>query len=430
MTSIMTNAAAMAALQTLRMIDKNLETTQARVSSGYRVETAADNAAYWSISTTMRSDNDALSAVADALGLGAARVDTAYSALESAIEVITEMRAKIVAANGVGTDRNKIQEEISQLQDQLRSISESASFSGENWLQAIISDGGTPATLKPVDKNIVASFTRTSSGTVGVTTVTYKLDDTSVLFDLSGGKQGILDSNAAFVDSDEQAITVVVRDPSVTPETVTKTAYAVEYSTVADIVALGGYTASGSNLYEDGAGSGFYRVAGDRWVPVTTTSPATAPEVADVVTVNAGNDWYFDTSVGAEDLANRDLGFSVTTFDLTDFQSMAAQMEAMTGNAYTEDDVLNMLLQVVDSRFEMMTSSASAMGSLQSRIKLQDDFVSSLMNVIDKGIGRLVDADMNEESTRLKALQTQQQLGIQALSIANSNAENILQLFK
>ena len=47
MTSILTNAAAMAALQTLRSIDRDLETTQARVSSGLRVETAADNAAYW-----------------------------------------------------------------------------------------------------------------------------------------------------------------------------------------------------------------------------------------------------------------------------------------------------------------------------------------------------------------------------------------------
>ena len=56
--------------------------------------------------------------------------------------------------------------------------------------------------------------------------------------------------------------------------------------------------------------------------------------------------------------------------------------------------------------------------------------MADLMDVIDKGVGRLVDADMNEESTRLKALQTQQQLGIQALSIANSNSQNILSLFR
>ena len=77
-----------------------------------------------------------------------------------------------------------------------------------------------------------------------------------------------------------------------------------------------------------------------------------------------------------------------------------------------------------------LTDSASNLGAINSRIKMQDDFVSTLMDVISKGIGRLVDADMNEESTKLKALQTQQQLGIQSLTIANTNSQNILSLFK
>jgi flagellin len=45
-------------------------------------------------------------------------------------------------------------------------------------------------------------------------------------------------------------------------------------------------------------------------------------------------------------------------------------------------------------------------------------------------VGRLVDADMNEVSTRLKALQTQQQLGLQSLSIANAKADSVLQLYR
>ncbi|WP_280518036.1 flagellin, partial [Rhizobium sp. P007] len=49
---------------------------------------------------------------------------------------------------------------------------------------------------------------------------------------------------------------------------------------------------------------------------------------------------------------------------------------------------------------------------------------------LDKGIGRLVDAEMNEESTKLKALQTQQQLAVQALSIANNDSQSILSLFR
>ena len=71
----------MTALQTLRSVNANLATTQNRISTGFRVSTASDNAAYWSIATTMRSDNMALSAVQDALGLGAATIDTMYTGL-------------------------------------------------------------------------------------------------------------------------------------------------------------------------------------------------------------------------------------------------------------------------------------------------------------------------------------------------------------
>lgn len=88
----------------------------------------------------------------------------------------------------MGADRGKIQDEIKQLQEQLKSISESASFSGENWLQASISNSGTPPVAESITKKVVASFTRTGSGNVGVTTVDYTLDSSTVLFDLSGGK--------------------------------------------------------------------------------------------------------------------------------------------------------------------------------------------------------------------------------------------------
>ncbi|WP_442935592.1 flagellin N-terminal helical domain-containing protein, partial [Nitratireductor sp. CH_MIT9313-5] len=59
MASINTNASAMTALQTLNTISKNMATTQSRISTGLRVAEASDNAAYWSIATTMKSDNKA-----------------------------------------------------------------------------------------------------------------------------------------------------------------------------------------------------------------------------------------------------------------------------------------------------------------------------------------------------------------------------------
>jgi flagellin len=419
MTSILTNGAAMAALQTLRAIDRNLETTQARVSSGLRVETAADNAAYWSIATTMRSDNSALSTVQDALGLGAAKVDTAYEALDSAIATVTEIKSKIVAAYGVGANRNKIQEEITQLQEQLKAIADSASFSGENWLQDYISDGGTPPSERPVTKQVVASFTRNASGDVAVKTVDYVLDSKTVLYDLNGGKFGILDSQASYIAADEAAVTV-------TDTLGADTAYAVQFWTDSQLAALGADTnAADDRIYAVG-GNTYLRASDSKWVRVVTPAPATTMPVH---TYGATSYGYYVT--GADTLAERKLSVSVSNIDINKLSDVAAEINALDpGAAGTDEDVLGVLESFVDKQLLAMTSAASSLGSIQSRIDLQENFVASLTDVIDKGVGRLVDADMNEESTRLKALQTQQQLGIQSLSIANSNAENILQLFQ
>nr|WP_280950908.1 flagellin [Rhizobium sp. R693] len=77
-----------------------------------------------------------------------------------------------------------------------------------------------------------------------------------------------------------------------------------------------------------------------------------------------------------------------------------------------------------------ITSGASIIGSLAKRVDLQNDFAHSLMASITSGIGRLVDADMEEASSKLSAQQTQQQLAVQSLSIANSAPKAVLTLFQ
>nr|CAD6615610.1 flagellar protein FlaD [Rhizobium sp. Khangiran2] len=426
MTSILTNVAAMAALQTLRSIDRDLETTQARVSTGLRVETAEDNAAYWSIATTMRSDNGTLSTVQDALGLGAAKVDTAYEAMDSAIATVQEIKSKLVAAYGVGVDRSKIQEEITQLQEQLRSISESASFSGENWIQGVISDGGSPAVEKTLLKEVVSAFTRGPSGEVAVTTVDYPMNSTTVLFDTSGGKLGILDQDLAYVAKGEMAVTASTNDGA---GLVTNAKFAVSAYKDADLAALGGDTNADPSIYTAGGGS-YFKVTDDVWVEVTTTDSAVGPAFTVPVHNDGTNNFFYVVAAG-NNLDNRKVDVSVVTLDITKLGDLRTALNAKVPGSITEDsDVLDIMMSFVDQQLLAMTSAASSLGSIQSRIDLQEDFIASLIDVIDKGIGRLVDADMNEESTRLKALQTQQQLGIQSLSIANTNAENILTLFR
>jgi flagellin len=98
--------------------------------------------------------------------------------------------------------------------------------------------------------------------------------------------------------------------------------------------------------------------------------------------------------------------------------------------ANVDDTVLADMISNVDATVEALTTAASDLGSSKQRINMQSEFVGDLMNAIDRGIGKLVDADMTEESTRLQALQVQQQLGVQSLSIANGNAQTILSLFR
>ena len=397
MSSILTNTNAMAALSTLRSISSSMEDTQSRISSGLRVGSASDNAAYWSIATTMRSDNMALSAVSDALGLGAAKVDTAYAGMDSAIEVVKEIKAKLVAATEDGVDKNKIQEEISQLKDQLTSIAQAASFSGENWLQSDLSVSTT--------KSIVASFVRSDDGSVSVKKVDYALTTDNVLFDTSGGNLGILDKT---YNVSQKSVTLSVNtDGASSPATVA--AYSVD-----DLIALnatfttntvGGVTTQ----LADVGGTDFYvKVDDTNWVKaidVTGTGQEALHDEAGV---------YYGVDTGNAPATNVAAPTSIKDINIV-------------GMASTQ---LDALISGVDKALTDMTSAAADLGSIGMRIDMQGEFVKKLSESIDKGIGRLVDADMNEESTRLKALQTQQQLAIQALSIANNDSQNVLSLFR
>ena len=306
MSSLLTNQSAITALQNLTATNKALQMTQTRISTGLRVQNAADNAAYWSISTTMKSDNEALSTVKDALALGGAKIDVAAAALTSVKDVVSSIKAKLVAAQEPGVDRTKVQKELTAMQDQLQSISDSAVFSGQNWLSVDSGDAGYNAT-----KSVVASFTRDTAGSISISKIDIDISGTE-LFD-SADQSGILDKDR---------------------------------------------TSGGSTI-------------------------------------------------------------SIMSIDISALTDSAADMTTL--GEYTA---------IVDAGLDDVINAASDLGAAKSRVTLQQGFIGKLSDTITTGVGALVDADMNEESTRLQALQTQQSLGVQSLSIANQSAQSIMQLFR
>lgn len=416
MSSINTNAGAMTALQTLKATNKNLETTQGRISTGARVNEAAHNAAYWSIATTMRSDNNAMSTVKDALGLGAAQVDIAYTAMDAVKDTLDTMKTKLVAAQQPDIDKEKIQEEISQLQNDLQTYAKSANFSGGNWL-----DVDKQATQK-----VVASFTRDADGNVALETINVDTSKTA-LFTKDANAKGLLQSGM----SKDKTLTGVAT-PVGTPGTASVAANATitgltpanwkAGDTLTFEVAINGGAATTVSMTltadgfgaDDAARSAAFNSALTA-AGIQGASGVTATVAGGTLTLARG------TAVDGETVAIS--GLKATEIDedttVTNFSITGASAEVLAAN-----------MQEIDDMLAKVTTAASDLGAIKTRIGSQSDFVGKIMDAVDRGVGQLVDADMEQESSRLQALQVQQQLGIQALSIANSNTQNILSLFR
>jgi len=131
------------------------------------------------------------------------------------------------------------------------------------------------------------------------------------------------------------------------------------------------------------------------------------------ITALASTDGSKRITVSAE---NMSLGGSVVTIASTG--SISTQGKASTMISTVETSLTN-----VDSALAELSSGAK-------KFSIQATFVQNLSDALTTGIGNLVDADMATESAQLTALQTKQQLGVQALSIANSAPEIALSLFK
>ena len=331
MGSILTNSSAISALATLRSIDNQLESTQNRISSGLKVASAMDNAAYWSIATTMRSDSKVMGTVSEALGLSAAQTDTAYTGMNAAIDIVKEINSKLLAGKGQSADtRAKIATEITALKAQLTSITSAASFNSQNWLYNT-SNAGLG------NRELVGSFNRSSTGIISIGVINVNTTTTN-LIDTYTANRGLLTKG------------VLVQN-----------------------------------------------------IPTATGSTATTSAAYFLINAKSTNT---ATAVGGITPIEIALGPNTSDFQIT----------AMSN--------------VIDSILKQMTQAAANLGAANTSIKKQDEFTKSLKASIDRGIGAMVDADLNEESTKLKALQTQQQLGIQALTIANSQSSNILSLFR
>jgi flagellin len=272
--SINSNQSAMTALSNLMSTQTQLAATQNVISTGKKINTAKDNGAIWSIANTMQSKVTTLESVKDSLNRAQSTIDVAMSAGQQVSDLLTQMKAKALAAADTSLDttsRTALNEDFKSLRDQIAKVVSNADFNGINMVKS------------------------------GGTTLAALANDTG-----------------------SSKITVAAEDLS-----------------------LGGAN----------------------------------------VTLSAA----------------------------------ASFSTAATASAY---------IATIDSNLTSVNTALTKLGTGSNALASHLNFVGSLQSSLTTGISNLVDADMAKESATLQALQTKQQLGVQALSIANTSTSIMLSLFR
>lgn len=404
MSSILTNNSAMVALQTLKSINTGLGKVQGEIATGKSIGSASDNSAVWAISKVMESDVKGFKAISDSLSLGKSTVAVARQAAETVTDLLTEMKGKIVAAQEDNVDRDKINDDVIALRDQIESVVGAAQFNGLNLV-----DGASG------DVDVLSSLDRDNTGAVSASNITVEGQDLAV---------GGYTANDIFASSGGT--------PSANGDTV---ALSLDAGGGADQITI-----------DDSAGAAFaagdsvtIRVGDQEASYTVSAADAAATTTSDLVAV--GLKGAID-SLGITGLVvDYDSGspgeLAFTNNGTADVAVTGQFSNAGSGGLGALDSIdvssaagATAALGTIETMIGLSIDAAASLGSVEGRISIQSDFVSKLTDSLTSGIGSLVDADMEEASAKLQALQVQQQLGVQSLSIANQAPQSLLSLFR
>lgn len=471
--SIKTNVAANTALLNLENTVTSLQNTQAEISTGLAVSTAKDNASYFSIATVLRSDSSALSSVSDTLNLGDSSLTVSSTALSQIQTTLSDIKNQLVDAALPNADMTTIQQKISADQQQLQNVAQSANFNGQNFLSV---DSG--AANYNSTTSFMSSYTRNSAGAISVGFININTSNTA-LFDQGPANPlapGAITTSLTASTASTSATTDLPNDPNATPAATaagsgfsyTSTANSANgqltitsftndpnntANAFANTITIGANTTGGAPTVTETVGADQAApAAGDTLGSIATSAGHAATynagtktltfQVVDNSAGTAGHVQYDTYTVanyvppsGNGDL-DKQTGATGTYTDANGTTTTAAvnssimgiNIAGLTGSA-SDQAKLNGYQQLVDNAIQSVNTSAATLGTAQSRIEVQKSFVSSLQTSLNDGVGTLVDADLNVASTRLQALQVQQQLGVQSLSIANQSSQMILKLF-
>lgn len=404
-------------LLSLQNTQSLMDTTQERLSTGLKVNSAIDNASSYYTAQSLNNRASDLSALLDSMGQGIQTIQAANEGIEAITEFVEQ--AKAIA----------------------NSARDAASKTDVKTLNAKFSDLTAPDTpkttattaltleIKKVNGDKVEALGSSDEHDKAVTAALTKLNAK-----LAAGELG---------DKDAAAFKTAV-DAAMKEFTGTVLEDVMEFSISADgkvsLTAKAGYQIAAK-------GAGEFAGQGDKAAD-TGLAGDTATSTVNVNTDRQKYAEQFNEIMRQIDKLAKDSGYKginllqMNTLTVIFNEDRSSQIEvkgvdaSSTGlkisnpvDSWQTDEDINKSITEAENAISELRIMASDYGNYYSIVQNRQDFTKNLINVLTEGADNLTLADMNEESANMLALQTRQQLAINSLSLASQAAQGVLQLF-
>lgn len=370
-TSVNTNVNALAAVQALSDISNELTTTQAAIQSGYKVGSASDNPAVFTIAQGLRANVNALSAVSDSLSTGTATLQAQTQGATSISNALGTL-LQTVTQGADTTDPTQLAAINQTITNSLANINAYAAATTINGVN-LLNTAGTLNVLSNVNGSSVSVTTAVASTATGLGLSSLQLT--------SGGTNLTPSSTAAaagdtvkFVNSSGAATYF-------------------EFTTGGALTTVPG---AGNTVVGVTVGGTASASIGNLLSALQSNGVAASESSSGVITVSGGT----------------------TT---TSAASLTASATVANGAAS---------IALVNNAIKTIGTTLATLGAATTELQGLSAFTSQLSNSVKTGLGALVDANLSDESAKLASLQTKQSLAIQSLSLANQGPSALLQLFR
>ena len=395
-------------LLSLQNTQSLMDTTQERLSTGLKVNSAIDNASSYYTAQSLNNRASDLSALLDSMGQGIQTIQAANEGIEAITEFVEQAKA---IANSARDAASKT--DVKTL---------SSKFSGTDGVTS--DDTALTLAVKKADGTALAGTGDEKKISDAITAVNAKLNATELK-----GKNAAELKTAIETALKENAAGVLKN--------------VMEFSVTADgkvsVTAKAGYQVSLT-------GAGDFAGQGDKDKDGSVTNISTS-----TVDVNTDREKYaeqFNEIMKQIDNLAKDSGYKginllqMNTLTVIFNEDRSSQIEvkgvdaSSTGlkisnpvDSWQTDEDINKSITEAENAISELRIMASDYGNYYSIVQNRQDFTKNLINVLTEGADNLTLADMNEESANMLALQTRQQLAINSLSLASQAAQGVLQLF-